>query len=87
MYYIIGLQGLQGIYLSNAFEGWLQAFFFSAQTITTLGYGGIHPTGIAASSVAAVESLAGLFSFALAQDYNMVDFLNRRQKYYTAKML
>jgi inward rectifier potassium channel len=41
-------------------------FFFSAQTITTLGYGHIYPVGNAASIAAAVESLLGLLSFALA---------------------
>ena len=44
----------------------LDAFFFSSQTLTTVGYGHISPNSPLASSVAAVESLMGLLTFALA---------------------
>ncbi len=44
----------------------LDAFFFSAQTLTTVGYGHISPKSHLASAVAALESLLGLLSFAFA---------------------
>jgi inward rectifier potassium channel len=44
----------------------LNAFFFSAQTLTTVGYGHISPGSTAAAVLAAMESLVGLMSFALA---------------------
>ncbi len=43
----------------------LDAFFFSAQTLTTVGYGHIYPTSPLANSIAAVESMVGLMSFAM----------------------
>ncbi len=44
----------------------MEAFFFSSQTLTTLGYGRISPVGTLASAAAAVESMMGLLGFALA---------------------
>lgn len=44
-------------------EDFLNGFFFSAQTLTTVGYGGIAPKGIAANFVAAFEAMIGLLSF------------------------
>ncbi|HJV90267.1 MAG TPA: ion channel [Holophagaceae bacterium] len=43
----------------------LDAFLFSAQTLTTVGYGHIYPTSTLANAVAALESLVGLLGFAL----------------------
>jgi inward rectifier potassium channel len=44
----------------------LKAFFFSVQTIATIGFGHIHPVGLPANLIVTVESLFGLLSFALA---------------------
>jgi len=44
----------------------LRAFFFSVETISTIGYGNIVPIGIAANLVVTVEALAGLMGFAIA---------------------
>lgn len=43
----------------------LRAFFFSVQTLATIGYGDIIPASLAASVVVTVESLVGLLGFAL----------------------
>jgi len=47
-------------------DRFLDAFFFSCQTLTTVGNGHIHPVSALASAVAALESLLGLMGFALA---------------------
>lgn len=66
IYMLIGIEHLTGIYGTTPTEQFVEAFFFSAQTITTLGYGQVAPTGILANIVAATESMMGLLGFALA---------------------
>lgn len=65
-YSLIGVEYLTGIKPSTTLEGFIEAFFFSAQTITTLGYGRVAPIGNLANTVAAIESMLGLLGFALA---------------------
>lgn len=68
IYYVVGAEHFGGLDVEEGseFQKFIGLFFFSAQTITTLGYGHIYPIGNAASIAAAVESLLGLLSFALA---------------------
>ncbi len=66
IYYLIGAQHFGGIDMSSEFQKFMSLFFFSAQTITTLGYGHIYPENNEASVAAAFESLLGLLSFAIA---------------------
>jgi hypothetical protein len=67
IYYAIGTEHLNGINPSDSV--WVQfgqAYFFSSQTFTTVGYGHISPKGFLASSISAAEALIGLLSFAIA---------------------
>ncbi|MEL6484535.1 MAG: ion channel, partial [Bacteroidota bacterium] len=66
IYKVIGVENLTGIVADSAFDQFMEGFFFSAQTITTLGYGRVAPMGYPANIVAAVESMLGLLGFALA---------------------
>jgi len=43
----------------------LKDFFFSAQSLTTVGYGTLAPVGTAASLCSTTEALTGLMSFAV----------------------
>ena len=49
-----------------ASEQFAEAFFFSVQTFTTVGYGHINPHGFVANIVAALDAFIGLISFAFA---------------------
>ena len=48
------------------FHDFLNSFFFSLQTFTTVGYGRLNPTSDIDSFIAGIESLTGLMGFALA---------------------
>ncbi|RWY50133.1 ion channel [Mucilaginibacter gilvus] len=66
IYVSIGMNSLDGATGITPYGRFLDAFFFSAQTISTVGYGHISPRGVVANSVAAIESMMGLLAFALA---------------------
>ncbi len=65
VYLLIGIDKLGGMVANTNLEKFGEAFFFSAQTFTTVGYGRINPIGFAPSFAAALEALIGLMSFAL----------------------
>ena len=65
IYFIIGTQNLEGSRAVTPMEHYLEAFFFSSQTLTTVGYGSISPRGIITQTVAATEAFIGLLSFAI----------------------
>src|ERR1700749_620464 len=66
IYMSLGEGALFGRHQDGQLNSFWEAFFFSAQTLSTVGYGHISPRGMAANSVAAFESMIGLLSFALA---------------------
>jgi inward rectifier potassium channel len=66
IYVSMGSGSLDGAEGDSFFEHFMDAFFFSAQTISTVGYGHISPHGMFSNSVAALESMIGLLAFALA---------------------
>jgi inward rectifier potassium channel len=64
LYYFVGVEDLAGID-SNNLNNFLDAFFFSAQTLTTVGYGGMSPRGLLVNIISAFEAMSGLLCFAL----------------------
>lgn len=66
IYYIIGVEHLQGMVAESELKKFGEAFFFSTQTFTTVGYGRIAPSGYLTSAIAAFEALLGLLTFSIA---------------------
>lgn len=66
VYFLIGADKFGGIKECCSIDDFLQLFFFSAQTLTTVGYGHVYPNSTLVSSVSAIESMMGLLGFALA---------------------
>jgi inward rectifier potassium channel len=66
LYLAAGTGGLQGIPSGTPLETFLQVFFFSVQTVTTVGYGSIAPRGIGVNAVASIESMLGVLGFAFS---------------------
>ncbi len=65
VYYFIGRQDMMGVIADNEWQRFEEDVFFSAQTLTTVGYGRISPKGVLASTIASFESLVGLLGFAV----------------------
>jgi inward rectifier potassium channel len=66
LYFAVGLQYLKNSDAPTFLERFSNAFFFSAHTLTTVGYGNMWPVGPWANLVAVTESLMGVLGFAIA---------------------
>ena len=65
-YYALGPGHLLGADASTQAGRFFNDFFFSAHTLSTVGYGSISPKSLQSNIVAAVESLVGVLGFAVA---------------------
>ncbi|MCR9172886.1 MAG: ion channel [bacterium] len=63
LYLLVGVDGISGI--NRDIPDFFDAFFFSVQTFTSVGYGTMSPTSFATNLVGTLESFAGLMSIAL----------------------
>jgi inward rectifier potassium channel len=66
LYSSIGIHDLEGQPENSFLLIFLNSFFLSVQTFTTVGYGGILPGSILSNIVASFEAMTGLMGFALA---------------------
>ena len=65
LYFAMDPSQIRGAEETAGFDRFLNDFFFSAHTLTTVGYGSMAPGGVAGNAVAAIEALAGLMGFAV----------------------
>lgn len=61
-YLLVGIQEFR-VTTGSFWKDFMYLFFFSAQTITTVGYGVIAPKGVMAGVISSFEALIGLMSF------------------------
>jgi inward rectifier potassium channel len=66
VYLLIGIEQLQGVIATDWWGKCKEAYFFSTETFTTVGYGRVNPVGDGANLVASIEAMCGFLSFALA---------------------
>lgn len=66
LYWVWADGQLLGNTATTAWGRFLNDFFFSAHTLTTVGYGNIAPNGLAANIISSIEAMTGLLGFALA---------------------
>jgi inward rectifier potassium channel len=64
-YLACGPEALAGSTLGLDKHPFFRAFFFSVETLSTIGYGNIAPFGLAANLVVTAEALSGLIGFAI----------------------
>lgn len=65
-YWWIGVEYMTNVLGETPIRQFLDCFFFSTQTFTTVGYGAIAPRGLLTSTLASFEAFLGLIFFALA---------------------
>jgi inward rectifier potassium channel len=66
VYFALGPDQLAGADAPTEWGRFLNGFFFSSHTLSTVGYGNISPKGMAGNVVATFEALVGVLGFAVA---------------------
>lgn len=65
---------LEGTQITGVASSFLNAFFFSIQAFTTVGFGQVTPIGLGANILFAFESFVGLLGFAMATGFMFARF-------------
>lgn len=65
MYFIVGPNGLTGIDAESSIKIFINCFFFSVQTFSTIGYGVMSPGNIWGHILVAAEAFCGMMSVAV----------------------
>ncbi len=73
-YYLCGPESLHGSTEVSPLGHYLDAFFFSVQTLATIGYGRLTPNGLPANILVSIEALLGLLGFAVITGFLFARF-------------
>lgn len=65
VYMLLGVEHLNGMPPGGFLHNFMWAYFFSSQTLTTVGYGHVAPANLPTNLAASFESFLGLLTFAL----------------------
>ena len=64
-YYLCGREAFDGMSAPDGWPRWMECFFFSVQTLGTIGYGKISPIAYSSNLLVTAEALVGLLSLAV----------------------
>ncbi len=78
LFNIIGIENLEGIVNQGLCFNLFNAFFFSVQTFTTVGYGAVHPIGNTANILASIDALTGILSVSIISGLLLVRITQRK---------
>jgi len=79
-YLACGPNALAGANSVRFEDRFFDAFFFSVQTLATIGYGALSPRGLAANVLVSIEALMGLLGVALATGLSFSRFARPQAK-------
>jgi len=65
VYFFLSNSEFEGFQHTEGFAKYLDSFFFSVQTLGTIGYGRVSPVGVIANVVVTLECYTGLFVIAV----------------------
>ncbi len=65
-YLLAGPESIHGLTGTGPGSRFVESFFFSVQTLSTVGYGQLYPVGLAANILMTAEAIVGLLAFALS---------------------
>ena len=65
IYLAIGVEHLNGVIKGTFSANFRECYFFSSQTLTTVGYGRISPEGLLTNIVSSLEALIGIMTLAI----------------------